>query len=68
MERVQKFPCLVKRGGSYYVRMRVPKDLAYALKKQELKRSLNTKDFREARRRYHSAYGEMLRHIHRAAQ
>jgi hypothetical protein len=43
--------------------MRVPKDLASALRKRELKRSLNTKDFREARRRYQSAYGELLRHI-----
>ena len=62
MERVQKFPCLVKRGGSYYVRMRVPKDLAPALKKKELKRSLNTKDFRDVRRRPQRLRGTLAAH------
>jgi len=58
---VPKFPCLVKRGGSYYVRMRVPSDLIPVLKKRELKRSLNTKDHREARRHYQRVFGELLR-------
>jgi len=48
--------------------MRVPKDLAPTLRKQELKRSLNTKDFREARRRYQSSYGELLRNITEARE
>jgi hypothetical protein len=68
MERVQKFPCLVKRDGTYYVRMRVPKDLAHALKKKELKRGLKTKDYGEARRRYQSAYGELLRQVTQARE
>jgi len=60
---VEKFPCLVKRGGSYYMCMRAPKDLVPVLRKRELKRSLNTKDHREARRQYRRVYGELLRQI-----
>ena len=57
------FPGLVRRGSVYYVRVRVPRDLLGALKKDELKQSLGTKDLREARRAYQRVYGELLRQI-----
>ena len=60
---MQKFPCLVKRDGNYYVRMKVPKDLVSVLKRGELKRSPNTKDAKEARRAYQRVYGDLLRTI-----
>ena len=68
MERVQKFPCLVRRNGSYYMRVRVPKDLVPILKRTELKRSLNTKHFREARSQYQRVYGQLLRQITEARE
>lgn len=42
---------LVQRGNTYYLRLRVPQDLRAAYKsKQEITRSLKTKDFTEARK------------------
>lgn len=61
MERIRNFPDLVLRGGTYYVRVKVPTDLVPVLKRRELKRSLNTKVFGLAKRQYQLVYGELLR-------
>ncbi|WP_412064665.1 DUF6538 domain-containing protein [Rhizobium sp. SYY.PMSO] len=42
---------ILRRGASYYVRVRVPLDLAEVIGKQELVKALGTKDETEAKRR-----------------
>jgi len=42
---------LVRRGAVYYFRARVPSDLVEAVGKKEVKRSLQTSDFKEAKLR-----------------
>jgi hypothetical protein len=42
---------LMRRGSKYYVNVRVPKDLREILKKDIIRRSLNTSDSHEAVRR-----------------
>src|SRR5688572_11147967 len=60
MELMRNFPGLVKRGGVYYVRVRVPNDLRNVLGRRELKQSLQTKSVTEARRLYKSTWGKLL--------
>ena len=42
---------LFRRKGTYYYRTRVPKDVVSAFGKTEIKRSLKTKDYDEAKKR-----------------
>lgn len=42
---------LMKRSGTYYFRIRVPKDLVTAFGKTEIRKSLKTKDYGEAKKR-----------------
>lgn len=51
MDVVVKHPWLMRRGETYYVRAAVPKDIVSAFGKTEVKRSLRTKDPKEARKR-----------------
>lgn len=51
---------VVRRGATYYFRMRVPQDLVTHYRKNEITFSLNTKELAEAKRKGHS---EALRHI-----
>ena len=51
MERVPRATWLMRRGGVYYVRARVPQDLAEVIGKSEIRRSLKTSDPAEGRRR-----------------
>jgi hypothetical protein len=51
---------VVRRGATYYFRMRVPLDLVAHYEKNEITFSLKTKDPAEAKRQAHS---EALRHI-----
>jgi hypothetical protein len=44
-------PHVVRRGGSYSFRIRVPERFRTLLKRKELWKSLRTKDAREARQR-----------------
>ena len=46
-----KIPGLVLRNGTYYFRIRVPLDLVSAFGKREIKETLNTKSFDEAKKR-----------------
>lgn len=46
-----KLPGLTKRGGVYYFRMRVPQDVATQLGRSEIKESLRTCNFAEAKLR-----------------
>lgn len=50
---------ILKRGGTYYFRIRVPADVAYAYPRTEIKRSLRTNDFREAKRRAAEMHAEV---------
>jgi integrase len=61
VERLKNFPGLVSRQGTYYVRVKVPRELLAALKRRELKRSLETKDLAEAKRRYRRIYADLMR-------
>ncbi|WP_052417782.1 site-specific integrase [Cellvibrio mixtus] len=51
MEDLSKRSHLLNRNGHYYLRVRVPVDLVDRLKKTEIKRSLKTKDSKEAKAR-----------------
>lgn len=46
-----KQPGLVKRGGVYYYRIRVPLDLVEVFKKKEIKVTLKTEKYEEAKQR-----------------
>ncbi len=48
METMQNKPGLVRRNGTYYARLRVPKNLREQIGKAEIKLSLKTKDRAEA--------------------
>lgn len=48
METMQNKPGLVRRNGTYYARLRVPKNLREQIGKAEIKLSLKTKDRTEA--------------------
>lgn len=50
MEEMAKHPWLMKRGDRYYLRARVPADLAERYEGREIKRALRTSDRREADR------------------
>lgn len=39
---------LIKRGKTYYLRMRVPKDVEWAYTGKEISRSLKTTDYKQA--------------------
>jgi len=56
MSRPWKHP---KRGGVYWVRKRVPDDLLKLVGKREEKRSLQTRDPAEAKRRHAEALAEI---------
>lgn len=45
-------------SGIYYLRRRVPNDLRQALGKSEIRRSLQTRDYRLAKAAFASAYAE----------
>jgi hypothetical protein len=47
MEDLASYPCLVKRNNTWYVRKRVPNELADYISKKEIKRSLNTQNQKE---------------------
>lgn len=51
MEDLSKRSHLLNRNGHYYLRVRVPVDLVDHFKKNEIKRSLKTKDSKEAKAR-----------------
>ncbi|MGI9477992.1 MAG: DUF6538 domain-containing protein, partial [Hyphomicrobiaceae bacterium] len=51
MNDVAKHPWLMQRGETYYARAAVPKDIVEVFGRTEVKRSLRTKDPKEARRR-----------------
>lgn len=51
MEDLSKRSNLLNRNGHYYLRVRVPVDLVDHLQKTEIKRSLKTKDSKEAKAR-----------------
>src|SRR5690349_16784257 len=61
VERLKNFPNLVQRRGTYYVRIKVPRDLVATVRRREIKKSLETKDFSEAKRRYRRVYSELMR-------
>lgn len=52
-------PVVDSRTGTYYARVRVPKDLVPLLKKKEIKRSLGTKDPRVAKARFSGVFSEI---------
>ncbi|MCP1173658.1 site-specific integrase [Ralstonia chuxiongensis] len=61
METMQNKPGLVRRNGTYYARLRVPKNLREQIGKAEIKLSLKTKDRAEA----NAKLSEALVSIHR---
>ncbi len=63
---MKNLPGLVRRGSTYYVRLKVPRHLVTVLKRRELKRSLATKDLREAKRAYHRAVVQLRGAINEA--
>jgi integrase len=50
---------ILKRGGTYYFRIRVPADVAHAYPRTEIKRSLRTKDLSDAKRRAAAMHAEV---------
>jgi len=56
METMQSKPGLVRRNGTYYARVRVPKHLRKQLGKAEIKVSLNTKDRDQANAKFPAAF------------
>ena len=52
-------PVVDSRTGTYYARVRVPKDLVPLLNKKEIKRSLGTKDPRVAKARFSGVFSEI---------
>ena len=54
-----KHPWLFNREGRYYLRARVPADLIAVMGRREVKKSLKTSDFREARRRINVEAAEL---------
>ncbi len=56
METMQNKPGLVRRNGTYYARVRVPKHLREQLGKTEIKVSLHTKDRAQANAKFPAAF------------
>jgi integrase len=54
-----RYPNLWKRGNRYYLRMRVPADLASVERREHIAISLQTSDFQDAVRRYRDVQGEL---------
>lgn len=61
-------PGLIRRDGTYYVRVRVPTLAAATLQKCEIKVSLRTKDLKEANLRYIGAIQRIYDEISKATQ
>ena len=59
MEEVAKHPRLQCREGTYYIRVKVPKDVVRHIGKAEVLRSLRTKDYHEALKRLRRASAEI---------
>jgi integrase len=74
MKEMAKIPGLRLRGKTWELRVRVPKDLLSAYKKNEIIRSLKTRDYNEARNRVHIERAsiqsdfEQKRHQHKAGK
>ncbi|WP_256722588.1 site-specific integrase, partial [Burkholderia pseudomallei] len=64
----EKTPGLVRRNGTYYARKRVPKLLVDSLGKREIKISLETKNFDEARAKLPAALLEIQKQMAAAKQ
>lgn len=65
---MKKTPGLVRRNGTYYARKRVPKLLVDSLGKREIKISLETKNFDEARAKLPAALLEIQKQMAAAKQ
>ena len=54
-----KYPGLMIRGTTFYLRAKVPADLRQSIGRREIWKSLETGDRRQAIARYHTAKGEV---------
>lgn len=54
-----KIPGLIRRGKTYYLRVRVPKDVLPQFKSKEIVRSLKTRDYDKAAKHIHSVRADI---------
>lgn len=45
VKRLKNFPNLVERRGTYYVRIKVPRELVALVRRKQIKKTLGTEDF-----------------------